>query len=770
MKILSCAHAFARGSLAAAISSCIAVAAAPTTLAQGSEDALEVVTVTAQKREQDQQDVGLALTTFSAAQLEELGLSNTMEIAAQVPGMQVQSFSPSFTIFNIRGVSQNSFADSLEAPVATYVDGAYVASINAIGGQLFDTERVEVLRGPQGTLFGRNATGGLLHFISRAPTQASEGYLEGSVSAFNSYSLEGAAGSALSDSVSGRVSGRWEKSDGYLENTFPDARDGRGKDGYAARAQLLFENDVDFSALAKVFYAKDDDVPDGYYVSAAATQDPRTGLGVITVPPRDVHQTNSNFEGFLDRETYGTTLTLTQGLPSDMELVSISNYLFNDKAYGEDSDISPADFFIFRTASEHAQWSQELRLSGAAQRLRWQLGVYYLDFDSDNTSSAGGADEVNIVSVQPHNPEFNVGAGCPNNPPGLDVNCGPLGRTESRFDLDARNYSAFGQVEFDLVDHWTAILGYRWTHDDKEFDYRLTEFNGSGGVGETVLYNKSLTPQAQIDWTDWAGRAQVNWQPVDDALFYVSWNRGVKGGNWATPSFIVDAQASIADGILRHDEETLTAYEVGTKLDFWDGRARLNIAAFHYDYDDYQSFSLTNFVQSIVNRDAEVDGAELEFVLHPARGWDLSLGLSMLDSKVKDVPTTGLIGATLTPTPVTEVDADLPNAPEFSANGVARYEWPAFGGSLSAQVDFRYNGSQSLEATNAPATNEDAYFVGNLDLGYEPGDGAWRVSAWLKNFSDTEYRIYALDTSFVGNIQSVYGPPRTVGVTAIYRW
>ena len=117
-------------------------------LAQGNDDVLEVITVTAQKRAQDQQDVGLAITTFSAEQLEALGLSNTMEIAAQVPGMQVQSFSPSFTIFNIRGVSQNSFADSLEAPVATYVDGAYVASINAIGGQLFDTERVEVLRGP----------------------------------------------------------------------------------------------------------------------------------------------------------------------------------------------------------------------------------------------------------------------------------------------------------------------------------------------------------------------------------------------------------------------------------------------------------------------------------------------------------------------------------------------------------------------------------------------------------------------------------------------
>jgi iron complex outermembrane receptor protein len=759
------------GAWLAAIWSWLALGTAEPSWAQaGEEHLLEEVTVTAQKREQRQQDVGLAITTLSADQLDALGLANTAEIAAQVPGMQVQSFSPSFTIFNIRGVSQNSFADSLEAPVATYVDGAYVATINAIGGQLFDTQRVEVLRGPQGTLFGRNATGGLLHFISRAPTQERDGYLEGSVADFDSYSLEGAAGGPLSERISGRLSARWERSEGYLENIAPGARDGRGKNGYAARGQLLFESEAELSALAKVFYAEDNDVPDGYYVSAGASQDPQTGLGIITAPPRDVHETNSNFEGFLDRRTYGTTLTLTQGLAGDMELVSISNFLFNDKSYGEDADISPADFFIFRTASEHSQWSEELRLSGSAKRLRWQAGAYFLKFDSDNFSAAGGSDGVNIVSVQPHNPQFDVGGGCASNPPGLDVNCGPLGRTESRFELEARNYSLFGQVELDLSAHWTAILGYRWTHDDKEFDYRLTEINGSGGIGEAVFYNKALTPQAEIDWSDWAGRAQLNWKPGDDVLVYLSWNRGVKGGNWATPSFVVDAQASIAEGILRHDEEVLTAYELGSKLDLARGRARLNIAVFHYDYDDYQSFSLTNFVQSIVNRDARVDGGEVELAWYPARGWDLSLGMSVLSSRVNDVPTTGLIGATLTPTPISAVDAELPSAPRFSGNGVVRYAWPAFGGSMSTQVDFRYNGSQSLEATNAPATNEDGYFLGNLDATFQPGDGSWRLSAWVKNFTDTEYRIYALDTSFVGNIQSVYGPPRTVGVTAAYRW
>lgn len=739
-------------------------------LAQSNDaSVLDEITVVAQKREQNLQDVGLSVTAFSAKQLENLGLGNTAEIAAQVPSLQYQSFSPSFTVFNIRGVSQNNFADNLEAPVATYVDGAYVATMNAVGGQLFDTERVEILRGPQGTLFGRNATGGLLQFISKAPTRTSEGYVEGSVSSFDSYSLEGAGGGPLSDTLAGRLSGRWEKSGGYLRNIYPSVRDGRGKNGYSARGQLLFEPRDNFSVSTKLFYAEDQDVPDGYYVSALATQDPGTGLGIITVPPADVDETNSNFKGFLDRKTYGTTITMIDTLSGGNELTSITNYLHNDKSYGEDSDISPADFFVFKTGSVHKQWSEELRLSGTTDETRWQVGLYYLDFDQENRGWNGGNDDVNIVSVQPHDPTFNVGSGCPGNPPGLDINCGPLGHTETNFNLGARNYSAFGQLEHDVAQSWTAILGYRWTRDDKDFDYRLIEYNGGGGIGAQVLYNPRINPQAELKWSDWAGRAQINWHPTDDRLIYVSWNRGVKGGNWVAPTFVVDAEATIADGIMRHEAEVLKAYEVGAKLTLLEGRARLNMSAFHYDYDGYQSFSLTNFVQSVVNRDAKVDGGEFELTLRPLKGLDMMLGVSFLSSEVKNVPTTGLIGGSFTPTPVTAVNAHLPNAPRFSANALARYEWPAWGGSLALQVDGRYNGEQSFEATNAPATNEDTYFVGNASVTYSLRE-RWRFSAWVKNFTDTDYRIYALDTSFVGNIQSVYGPPLAVGATVAYSW
>jgi len=163
---------------------------------------LEEITVTAQKREESLQDVGISVTAFSGDQLKNLGITSTTDITQQVPGLQLFTYTPSFTIFSLRGVSQNNFQDNLEAPVAVYMDGAYIASMNAIGMQIFDMERVEVLRGPQGTLFGRNTTGGLLHYLSRgADDEQWNGYLEGSIAEFDKHSVETAVGGGNTDGV-----------------------------------------------------------------------------------------------------------------------------------------------------------------------------------------------------------------------------------------------------------------------------------------------------------------------------------------------------------------------------------------------------------------------------------------------------------------------------------------------------------------------------------------------------------------------------------------
>ena len=191
--------------------------------AQVQAQVLEEVMVTAQKREQNLQDVGISVTSYSGEQMKALGVTNTVEITEQVPGLQMVTFSPNLTIFNIRGVSQNNFTDNLEAPVAVYIDDVYMASMNGINAQLFDVDRVEVLRGPQGTLFGRNATGGVIHYLTNgANDDELNGYVEATEGDFGRRNVEFAIGGGLSDNLRGRIAMRTEDLDGYMKSkTYP---------------------------------------------------------------------------------------------------------------------------------------------------------------------------------------------------------------------------------------------------------------------------------------------------------------------------------------------------------------------------------------------------------------------------------------------------------------------------------------------------------------------------------------------------------------------
>ena len=197
-----------------------AVAAMLAIPASGAAQLLEEVVVTAQKREQNLQEIPISVTALTGDQISDLGFKDFTEITQQIPALQLNTWSPNLTIFNIRGISQNSFTDNLEGPIAVYHDDAYVASMNGISGQLFDMERVEVLRGPQGTLFGRNATGGLIHYISQgADDEDTNGYLEAEVGDYNRLGLEGAIGGSVSDNVRYRVAGRWSEGQSMCSRT-----------------------------------------------------------------------------------------------------------------------------------------------------------------------------------------------------------------------------------------------------------------------------------------------------------------------------------------------------------------------------------------------------------------------------------------------------------------------------------------------------------------------------------------------------------------------
>ena len=567
----------------------------------GQAAVLEEVIVTAQKREQSLQDVGISVTAFSGGQLNALGFRNTTDIVLQVPGLQIQSFTPAFTAFNLRGISQNNFHDVLEAPVAVYVDDAYVGSMNAINGQMFDMERVEVLRGPQGTLFGRNATGGLIHYITnKASDEEVNGYVEATAGDFDLLSVEGAVGGAFSDKVRGRIAGRWEEMDGYVESEV-GGRDMHGKDGYALRGNLQFDLSDAVSASLLAYYSEDDDVPTGSYIVNGATVN-ELGQGVLIPPQAEPHD-GIDDGGFFDRDATSFTGRLDWDVNDTMNFTSITNVLDMDKYYEEDADGTvSADtglFFAFITTADYSQWTQEFRLTGESDKLQWQVGAYYLDIEGDFETIV----DENLFD----HPNWNVAT--------------------STSGLESTNWSLFAQVEYSFTEAWTLIAGYRYSEDDKEIEFLTIDdtrnLDGSDDGTPPVPQDKDISDVDEIDYDDWAGRLQLNYTTQNDNLFFVSYNRGIKGGNWS-PGRAISLEN------FRHDEEVLHAYEIGTKMTLWEGKARLNATAFYYDYEDYQQFSLVAATPQVVNRDADLAGGEIELFLTPDENWDISLGLKTL--------------------------------------------------------------------------------------------------------------------------------------------
>jgi iron complex outermembrane recepter protein len=693
----------------------------------GQGDKLQEIIVTSQKREQNLQDVGTSVTAFDSASLERLGLKDVTEIAGQVPGLQYNQYGATVTIYNLRGVSQNDFSDHQEAPIAVYSDDAYIASTGALAGSLFDLQRVEVLRGPQGTLFGRNATGGLIQYISNQPTQTLDGYLDVAAGNFGAFNSEGAISGPLGDTLAARAAFATSYHQGYITNrigySIADEKQ------YAGRLQFTWRPTDTSEYRLKIHALTNDNETAGNY-SWASSQPDSTGRGVFTPgqpddfgynnPSTDPFNQAEDRRGIFNRTVFGTTLHGIWKTNESFTVTSVTDFLQVQKRYGEDSDVSPNPIFNYDVNYHYQQISQELRVNGTLDYFRWVAGLYYLNYKSRDTGTT------NLIQ--------------------------PIGFGQANFVLADSSPSVFAQGEYDVTKKFTVIAGVRYTYDDKKFDDNYVCAN----CPQTLIYNSSTYPEAARQFNIVTGKFELDYKPMQDVLLYGSWNKGAKGGGWSAPT------AGPVDPLtLPYNTETLYNIEFGFKSTFWDGRARLNGSVFHYHYNDYQGFFLDVATQVVENVDAHVQGGELEFAVVPVHGLNFQLGVSHLTSLVPYTPTPagGL------------VPAEMPQAPHWSINAVARYEWPLFGGLASVEADAKWNSQQYLELINAPVDLQPQYTLINARLGFGSSDGRWEASAYVKNLDNTQYRIYNLDLSgFIGVNQGVYGPPRMYGLDVRYRF
>lgn len=754
---------------------------------------LDEITVTAQKRDENLQDVPISVTAYSGEQIDALGITDFTEITQQMPGLQLNAWSPNLTIFNLRGVSQNSFTDNLEAPVAVYVDDAYIASINGISGQMFDLKRVEVLRGPQGTLFGRNATGGLVHYLSQDASEAeTNGYVEAEFGEFNRAGLEFALGGSLSERVRARVAGRWTEMDGYVESVdtiLPGTTDvlfaGSGQDiggvdGYALRATMQVDFSDDLVGNFWVKYAEDNDVPTGGYVfencpfqappNDTLCQTDANGRaitlgGVIDLfgQPADVHDNYADHPGILNRDQTSLIARFDYSLDNGMEFTSITNYMTMDKFYDEDGDALAVPILTFQTFVDWTQYSQEFRLAGSTDSARWQVGAYYLDMENDGGTSVSGAPAFgNIVAsgrlVAAGGVDTSLATADPFN--GFEGAIGP-----QNYVLNSRNWSVFGQADFDLSEQMTLTAGLRWSQDDKDINQQIfftDNFNPTPVLIDSSQARAAQVPGVdEIDYGDWAGRLALNYAANDSMILFGSVNRGIKGGNWST-----GIGANVTAENFRHDEEVLWSYEAGFKKEF--ETARINGTVYFYDYEDYQAFSLAGGGPFVDNTDASSFGGEVEVFWYPTDNWDVILGAAFIDSEVDRVlGANSVVGAGTSPTDI--LNAEFPNAPALSFNYLFRYNVDVGAGNLALQIDGVWNDDQFLEVTNGSGTVQKAYNVSNARVTWADSQDRFSVTAWVRNFTDEEYKLYSLDLGDLG-ATTFYAPPLTWGLTGRFNW
>ena len=721
--------------------------------------AIEEIIVTAQKREQNVQDVGISISAFAGEQLRELGYSNAQQITALAAGVvTAQTNGEANYSTSIRGAVSSDFSANNESPVAIYLDEAYISQMSGAGFMLFDMDRVEILRGAQGTLFGRNATGGLVHYITRKPEQEPGGYAKATVGEYSQFRFEGAVGGGISDTVAARLSVATHHNKGYVTNRLTPGKKLNNAKDWAVRGQLLFTPSEELDVLLNV-RGSGQDIRTGFFEFKSANLFGQYTPGEPSITLEYEDTDNDPFAGeydaagFNDAETLGASATVKWTQPN-YTLTSITDFQSVERDYLEDSDASPVPWGTLALSTDADQFSQELRLEGDTDRLKWVAGLYYLDID---IADANGG-EFNIFAdifalvldlFALYTPEELAVAFLPGLERGVD----------NPYTIDTQSFSAFGQIEYEFNEQWTGILGLRWIDEDKDFTYAnnltrfipgSTKFNGNPNIIATLDTRDLSSGDSLI-----AARAQADFRPNDDVLLYASYNHGVRAGGYNVPFFPL---GDSSDKNFSYAPEEVDVFEVGFKWTLAEGAARLNGAVYRNNYKDYQAFDVVVIDAITSNRDADMWGFELELNATPADGLDLLFGVAYNDAEV-------VLDGGRKSRPVM--------SPEWNLNGLVRYEWPAFNGSIAIHGDFRYLSSQLFGLSGSGVLAEGSHVVANTSIRYAPEGKRWEVAVFANNVFDEEYRVQKFDLSgniwvgdgIAGMVEEYYGRPRWVGAS-----
>lgn len=751
------------------------------------------IVVTAQRRSQNAQDVGIAIVAATGEQIRALGLNASTDLAKIASNVAVSgSYGGLTSQFTIRGVTQNDFNDHVESVIATYVDDTYIAMQQGSNFTLFDIDRVEALKGPQGTLFGRNATGGLVHYITKRPTDTVEGYLDGTYASYDNVRIEGALSGPLAPGIDARLSGLYERSDGYLKNAYPEqtfvggaryqgaplagggADLGGLKSNVALRGQITADIGDKADLWVAAFYSNMIAGSAPYQLSDRTLniQDANGNqLNTVFAKPGETCEIvkagacaagffegsatrpvpGGDFYGFTDPDGRGLTTSVdyafddgsrakTWGASGKLtakvgaaNLTWVSDYKRFTKNFQFDLVPDPTNAYLWIAQSQASTVSQEVRLDGRSGGLNWVVGAYYLHINNRSTNGFGFL------------------------PGGI---FGAAGFDEPRIvHLISDSYSIFGQLEYKVSDTLTAIGGLRASREQKDYDFSILavttgpaddprNFDYAGGFLEGSY-------KAKNGETLWNWKAQLNWKPEKGLLLYAGVTQGQKAGSYNQAGAEIFANGGSA---IPYKPERLVSYEIGFKSALFDRRLRVNASSYYYDYHDYQAAQWTGISSIIINADARFYGVEGEIAGAVTRDLEISLNGGYQHNTVEQVPVAGGLR-----------DVSTTFAPEWTASGIVRYTYPAAiaGGKVAAQVAGRYQSMVWQNLNNFDANRLDGYFTADARLGWTSRDERYQLALFARNIFDKRYETVGFDESYVtgGSITSP-GRPRWVGVNA----
>ncbi len=690
---------------------------------EGDALALEEVIVTAQKREQSFNDVGIAVSVFSETAIKELRMFRPEDVAAQTPNLKInETLANSIVNVVIRGVGLNDYAANNNPAAGIYVDEVYLVSPAMLNFQLFDLQRIEVLKGPQGTLYGRNTNAGTVNFISNKPTEEFSAFANIEAGNYDFFGGEAALGGQLTERLTGRVALQtFQRGEGHQFNRLTgedvgevDRTSLRGMLNWEANDNLNFlfnwhggedNSDVWLTKIDNPFTPEDDGDTDPYRSGASNASE-------------------------MDMDFEGASLTIDWGISDALSLISITGYEHLERHHIEDRDASSLIMLDGDFMNDIEQFSQEVRLNYVNDDLVLIGGVFYGNDEVKTRDRFDASDLLPLLGLT-----------------GVDA----IGN-EYRQETDS--YAVFGHSEYQLSDAWKLTAGLRYTNEDKTFSDAFTYIIAGGAE---IPVHPTVNNSYDVD--DVSGKLGIDYTGWDNTLFYASISKGFKSGGF-------QGQLTFnPDDLQPFDEETLWAYEVGTKMQLADNRVQFNTAFFFYDYEDLQFYgglfdSPVGTLFGITNvGDADVYGAELELWWLAAEGLDFRFGLGWLDTEITRSEVAGVAEGSW-----------LPNSPEWNFNALARYQF-SLTGNLDADMlfDLSYQDDVAFDIIRAPVVAlEDGYWLANARIGIGRPDERWNVYLWAKNLFDEEYRTQVLFSS-IGYGEN-WSMPRTWGIGATFNW